>query len=127
MAPVFRTFLSENGGRSLPVTLIFQGLRASSTSDARVTDQGQAVQTSALQDIPIDYPLSRGRSNDRPLLPSALRCDSDGKMLCSKSTTRSFLDALKVNFFHISKITPFPMNNMNGWFLNSQKRNEKNN
>lgn len=54
---------------------------------------------SALQAIPIDYQLSRGQSNDRPLLPSALRCDSDGKMLYSKSTIRSFLDEFKVNSF----------------------------
>ena len=54
---------------------------------------------SALQTIPIDYQLSRGQSNDRPLLPSALRCDFDGKRLYSKSTIRSFLDEFKVNSF----------------------------
>ncbi len=45
---------------------------------------------SVLQTIPIDFQLSRGQSNDRPLLPSALRCDSDGKILYSKSTIRFF-------------------------------------
>lgn len=54
---------------------------------------------SALQTIPIDYQLSRGQSNDRPVLPSALRCDFDGKRLYSKSTIRSFLDEFKVNSF----------------------------
>lgn len=54
---------------------------------------------STLQSIPIDYQLSRGQCNDKPLLPSALRCDKDGKMLYSKSTIHSFLDEFKANSF----------------------------
>ena len=52
-----------------------------------------------LESISIDYQLSRGQSNDLPLLPSALRRDSDGKMLYSKSTIRSFLDDFQANSY----------------------------
>lgn len=60
------------------------------------------------QTIPIDYQLSRGQSDDRPLLPSALRCDSDGKMLYSKSTIRSFLDEFRTNSYQYIENHSFP-------------------
>lgn len=62
----------------------------------------------AFQTIPIDYQLSRRQSDDRPLLPSALRCNSDGKMLYPKSTIRSFLDEFRTNSYQYIENHSFP-------------------
>lgn len=52
-----------------------------------------------LNSISIDYQLSRGQAFDKPLLPSALRCDDDSKKLYSKATIKSFLDDFQANAF----------------------------
>lgn len=43
------------------------------------------------------YCLSRGQSKDYPLLPGALRRDSEEKRLYSKATVNCFLDDFKIN------------------------------
>ena len=72
-----------------------------------------------LESIPVDYELSRGQSNDLPLLPSALRCDSDGKMLYSKSTIRSFLDDFKANSHQYIENHSIP-NSLYEWMVYAQ-------
>lgn len=72
-----------------------------------------------LESIPIDYQLSRGQANDLPLLPSALRCDTDGKKLYSKSTIRSFLDDFKANSYQYIENHAIP-NSPYEWMVYAQ-------
>lgn len=74
---------------------------------------------STLESIAIDYQLSRGQCDDLPLLPSALRCDSDGKMLYSKSTIRSFLDDFKANSYQYIENHAIP-NSSCEWMVYAQ-------
>lgn len=50
--------------------------------------------------LPFEYCLSRGQSEDYPLLPSGLRLDATGKRLYSKSTIDSFLEDFETEAVH---------------------------
>lgn len=74
---------------------------------------------SVLESISIDYQLSRGQADDLPLLPSALRCDTDGKKLYSKSTIRSFLDDFKTNSYQYIENHAIP-SSLHEWMVYAQ-------
>ena len=70
-----------------------------------------------LESISIDYQLSRGQSNDLPLLPSALRRDSDGKCYIQNQQFVHFLTIFKLIHINILRITLDLIVHMNGWYM----------
>lgn len=64
------------------------------------------------------FSLSRGQSEDRALLPSALRCDSVGMRIYSKLDAQSFLEDFKTNSsIYIDKAQAY---NDNDWLIHAQ-------
>lgn len=65
-----------------------------------------------------EYSLSRGQGEDRPLLPSALRCDAEGMRYYSKSDAQSFLEDFKTNSsLYIESAASY---NENDWLIHAQ-------
>ena len=64
------------------------------------------------------YSLSRGQGDDRPLLPSALRCDPDGMRYFSKADSQAFLEDFKANSsLYIEAAASY---NENDWLIHAQ-------
>ncbi len=52
-----------------------------------------------VEELPSEFSLSRGQSQDYALLPSALRTDSSGNRKFSKRVIRNFLEQFKINSY----------------------------
>jgi len=63
--------------------------------------------------------LSRGQSQDYPLLPSALRKDESGKRKYAKRSIRNFLEQFKINSYQYMP-TPWDVKNDIEWMLYAQ-------
>lgn len=69
--------------------------------------------------LPFEYCLSRGQSADLPLLPTALRTDSSGNRMYSKSSADSFLDDFKIDAVHFIE-RPIGIPNEHEWQVYAQ-------
>ena len=71
-----------------------------------------------IEDLSPAFSLSRGQGEDQPLLPSALRCDSDGMRIYSKTNMQSFLEDFKTNSsLYIEGALSY---NENDWLIHAQ-------
>lgn len=66
-----------------------------------------------------DFCLSRGQSQDFPLLPSALRCDESGNRKYPKRAIRTFLEEFKINSYQYMP-NPWDIKNDVEWMLYAQ-------
>lgn len=74
---------------------------------------------SYVEKLPNEFKLSRGQSNDYPLLPGALRLDKSGNRKYSKRVIRNFLEQFKINSYqHMTN--PWDIKNEIEWMLYAQ-------
>ena len=72
-----------------------------------------------VEELPNEFKLSRGQSDDYPLLPGALRLDKSGNRKYSKRVIRNFLDQFKINSYqHLTN--PWDIKNEIEWMLYAQ-------
>lgn len=72
-----------------------------------------------VEDLDNDFYLSRGQSQAYPLLPSALRCDENGKRKYPKRAIRNFLEQFKINSYQYMP-NPWDIKNDTEWMLYAQ-------
>lgn len=76
--------------------------------------------TSYVEDLPKEFTLSRGQSDDYPLLPSGLRKDAEtGNRKYPKRAIRNFLNQFKINSYQYMD-APWDVKNDVEWMLYAQ-------
>ncbi|XNS99076.1 FRG domain-containing protein [Vibrio cyclitrophicus] len=72
-----------------------------------------------VEELEKEFYLSRGQSQDYPLLPSALRCDESGNRKYPKRAIRTFLEQFKINSYQYMP-NPWDIKNDIEWMLYAQ-------
>jgi hypothetical protein len=72
-----------------------------------------------VEDLDKEFYLSRGQSQNYPLLPSALRRDDSGNRKYAKRAIRNFLEQFKINSYQYMP-TPWDVKNNIEWMLYAQ-------
>jgi hypothetical protein len=72
-----------------------------------------------VEELPSEFSLSRGQSNNYPLLPSALRVDKAGNRKFTKRVIRNFLEQFKINSYQYME-NPWDIKNEVEWMLYAQ-------
>lgn len=74
---------------------------------------------SYIEELPVEFTLSRGQFCNYPLLPGALRLDDSKKRKYSRRTIRNFLEQFKLNAYQYMQ-SPWDIKNEVEWMLHAQ-------